>query len=129
MKVNNVELDEDDSHANLVDGVKWRSTESDNSIFSRKNIGFTIGLFVLTALVISGLVLLKFAYVPCSLTRDANVENVFEHLVRLTDPMLRLRSHFLETVERDWKDSQEPRCQHVWLRSLSAVRAQIACTH
>lgn len=84
MKVNNVELDEDDN-TNLVDGVKWRSTESDNSIFSRKNIGFTIGLFVLTALVITGLVLLKNAYVPCSLTRDANVENVFEHLKALND--------------------------------------------
>jgi hypothetical protein len=80
MKVNNVELDEQDT--SLIDGnVKWRTTESDNGIFSKQNIGFTIGLFVLTALVITGLVLLKNAYVPCSLARDANVDNVFQHLV------------------------------------------------
>jgi hypothetical protein len=81
MKVNNVELDAEDD-VNLLE-TKWRSSEADSSIFSRKNIGFTIGLFVLTVLVITGLVFLRNAYVPCSLARDASVDNVFAHLVRL----------------------------------------------
>ena len=79
MQVNTVELD---SNPLLGQEGKWSTEDSGIfSVFNRKNIGFTLCLFLLTAAVISGLVFLKYAYVPCSLSNDASIDNVMATLV------------------------------------------------
>lgn len=79
MQVNAVDLDTDPLVGN--EG-KWRSEDTSFlSIFNRKNIGFTLCLVILTAAVITGLVFLKYTYVPCSLANDASIDNVMTTLV------------------------------------------------